>query len=144
MLAKLSEQNPWQQHCTYGGSVFHRPLLEARVHRATFVVDPTVRQANTALEAQPWEERSISLSTRQVHSCYVRRALDGSNVFHTAPYRIDEQLVESVPSLVGVTVTVHKSHNFEVWPFLFERNPQVRLLSGDFPARLSPLILTYL
>ncbi|KAL3408395.1 hypothetical protein V8F44DRAFT_406310 [Aspergillus fumigatus] len=89
ILAKLSEQSPWQQHCTYGGSVFHRPLLEARVHRATFVVNPTVCQANPAVEAQLWEERSISLSTRQAHSCYVRRTHDGLNDFprSTSPHR---------------------------------------------------------
>lgn len=89
MLPELSEQNPWQQHCTYGDSVFHRPLLEARVQRATFVVDPTVCQANSAVEAQLWEKRSISLSTRQVHSCYARRTHDGSNDFprSTLPHR---------------------------------------------------------
>lgn len=82
MLAKLSEQNPWQQHCTYAGSVSYRPLLGARAHRATFVVDPTVCQANTAVEAQLWEQRSISLSARPVHWCYlwsVRRTHDGLN-----------------------------------------------------------------
>jgi hypothetical protein len=48
-----------------------------------------VCQANTAVEAQLWEERSISLSTRQVHSCYVRRTHDGSNDFpcSTLPHR---------------------------------------------------------